>query len=369
MAGRFEYALACQDDDPALRGLLRQIAMPGDITLAFLREPSYFMAEQAGCVSSQVLVCRDRQQDGRIVGMASRSVRDVYIEGRPTRVGYLGMLRGVPESRGNIGLARGYQYLKRLHADGSVPYYFTTILDENAAAMELLTSARGGLPIYHPFTRLVTYLIPLTGRYRASGPEGIVTRVRREELAEAVGYLNEWNSGHQFAPVYTLPDILGETSLLPAFAWENLYICRNGPEDRIRGTLAVWDQESFKQTVVSAYSPKMQAARPLYNLYAAARGTPTLPPTGRSIKLLYAICASGDAEAFAHLLQQVRAGWHGEGYDYLAVGFNAQHECATYADRLATQRIKSTLYTVHWPEDAVTLPQQDRPVHTEIATL
>lgn len=199
MAGRFEYALASQDDDAALRGLLRQIAMPGDITLAFLREPSYFVAEQAGCVSSQVLLCRDRQQDGRIVGMASRSVRNVYIDGSPTHVGYLGMLRGVPESRGNIGLARGYQYLKRLHADGSIPYYFTTILDENAAAMDLLTSARGSLPIYHPFAHLVTYLIPLTGRRRATRSGESVTRVRREQLDEAIAHLNECNSSHQFA--------------------------------------------------------------------------------------------------------------------------------------------------------------------------
>jgi len=369
VAGRFEYALATEDDDAALRRMLRQIAMPGDITLAFLREPSYFVAEQAGCFSSQILVCRDRQQDGRIVGMASRSVRDVYIDGSPARVGYLGMLRGVPESRGNIGLARGYQYLKRLHADGSVPYYFTTMLDENAPAMELLTSARGGLPIYHPFARLVTYLIPLTGRYRASGLEGTVTRVRREELDEAVAHLNEWNNRHQFAPVYTLPDILGETPLLPAFSWDNLYVCRNGPDEKIRGTLAVWDQESFKQTVVTAYSSKMQAVRPLYNLYAAVRGVLTLPPTGRNIKLLYAICVSGDAEAFAHLLRRALAESHGRGYDYLAVGFSAEHECAAYADRLATQRIKSTLYGVHWPDDAVTLPQQGRPVHTEVATL
>lgn len=369
MAGRFEYALATENDDAALRGLLRQIAMPGDITLAFLREPSYFVAEQAGCVSSQVLLCRDRRQDGRIVGMASRSVRNVYIDGSPARVGYLGMLRGVPESRGNIGLARGYQFLKRLHADGSVPYYFTTILDENTAAMELLTSARGSLPIYHPFAHLVTYLIPLTGRHRATGPGEIVTRVRRGQLDEAVAHLNEWNSRHQFAPVYTLPDILGMTPLLPAFAWENLYICRDGPGEGIRGTLAVWDQEAFKQTVVTAYSPRMHAVRPLYNLYAVARGIPTLPPAGRSIKLLYATCVSGDGVAFAHLLRWVCAEWHGRGYDYLAVGFSTEHECATYAERLATQRIKSTLYAVHWPEDAVTLPQQGRPVHTEIATL
>ena len=369
MAGRFEYALATEADDDVLRELLRQIAMPGDITLAFLREPSFFLAEQAGSVASQVLVCRNRQQ-GRIVGLGTRSVRCVYIDGSPTRVGYLGMLRGIPEERGNIGLARGYQFLKRLHADGAVPYYFTTILDENTPALELLTSARAGLPIYQPFAHLVTYLIPLAGRRRNLGNPagaGAVLRGERALLGEATAYLAEWSSQHQFAPVYSLQDILGESTLLPAFSWENLYIYRG--QGAVRGTLGVWDQQSFKQTVVAAYSRRMQAVRPLFNLYAAARGIPRLPRAGDGIKLLYATCVSGDAPAFDRLVQQVCAEWSGKGYDYLAVGFGTESTCAPIASGLATQRIKSTLYAVYWPDDDVALPQADKPVHPEIATL
>ncbi|HZU00055.1 MAG TPA: hypothetical protein VFA10_10355 [Ktedonobacteraceae bacterium] len=67
---RFEFALAGEAEDAALRTLLRHISMPGNITLAFLREPSFFLAEQAGSVSSQVIVCKDRQKD-RVVGMGS----------------------------------------------------------------------------------------------------------------------------------------------------------------------------------------------------------------------------------------------------------------------------------------------------------
>src|SRR5438876_7069697 len=105
----FEFVLAGEAEDETLRTLLRHISMPGNITLAFLREPSFFLAEQAGNVTSQVMVCKDRQR-GQIVGMGSRSIRDVYIDGKPTRVGYLSMLRGLPEVRGNIALARGYRY-------------------------------------------------------------------------------------------------------------------------------------------------------------------------------------------------------------------------------------------------------------------
>src|SRR2546427_4471495 len=48
----------------------------------------FFLAEQAGNLASQVIACKDRQT-GEIVGMGSRSVRSVYINGRPEHIGYL----------------------------------------------------------------------------------------------------------------------------------------------------------------------------------------------------------------------------------------------------------------------------------------
>src|ERR1700737_4003000 len=91
---RFEFSLASEAEDEALRALLRHISMPGNINLSFQREPSFLLAEQAGSIASQVMVCKDRTKD-QIVGMGSRSIRNVYIDGKPAQVGYLSMLRGV----------------------------------------------------------------------------------------------------------------------------------------------------------------------------------------------------------------------------------------------------------------------------------
>ncbi len=366
MGGRFEFSLATEADDRELRELLRQIAMPGNITLAFLREPSFFLAEQAGSTASQVILCRDRKL-GLLVGMASRSFRSVYIDGKPTNVGYLSMLRGIPQARGNPGLARGYQYLKQLHADGAAPYYFTTILDDNTEAMRLLTSRRGGLPVYKPAARLLTYLLPLARKQRRHQPHSAVSRGEQDHLPQAVTFLQEWNSRYQFAPVYTLQDMLGQSTLLPGFSWQDLYVYRK--ELKVLGTLGVWDQQSFKQTIVTDYSRKMQTIRPMYNLYASVRGIPRLPRAGADINVLYAAFTSGDKPVFAELLSQLRDDWSGRGYDYLSVGFPAGHGCASVAARFATQRIASTLYIVYWAEDDMVLPKGSRLVYPEIATL
>ena len=363
---RFEFALAEEADDDALRALLRQISMPGNITLSFQREPSFFLAEQAGSVASQVMVCKDNKL-GQIVGMGSRSIRPVYIDGQAAQVGYLSMLRGLPESRGNIALARGYRYLRELHSDGAVPHYFTTILDDNIEAKALLTSARAGLPIYKPVAGLLTYLIPLTKNPVRKHSDEAVSRVEEDQLTEAVAFLQRWNSRYQFAPRYTLQDMLGQSRLLPGFSWENLYVYRE--DGRVSGTLGIWDQESFKQTVVMAYSRQMQFIRPFYNLLAHIRRRPRLPPVGEDIHVLYAAFLSGNSAAFTSLLVRACADWAGKGYDYLSLGFCEGSELAPMAARYAAQRLASTVYVVYWQDESVALPDLDKPVHVEVATL
>jgi hypothetical protein len=363
---RFEFALAGENDDDALRTLLRHIAMPGNITLSFQREPSFLLAEQVGCVTSQVMICKDRSKD-EIVGMGSRSIRHVYIDGKPAQVGYLSMLRGIPEARGNIALARGYRYLLKLHADGAVPYYFTTILDDNTDAKALLTSARGGLPVYKAVARLITYLIPLRRNRIRKSASNPVSRVDQHQLPKAVAFLQHWNSQHQFAPVYTLEDMSGRSNLLPDFCWENFYVFQEHGE--VSGTLGVWDQQSFKQTVVIAYSRKMQFIRPFYNVYAYITGNPGLPQAGADIKLLYAAFLSGNADALGALIERVRMDWSGKSYDYLSVGVCEDNTFSSIASRYATQQISSTIYIVYWQDASVSLPEMGIPVHIEIATL
>ncbi len=68
------------------------------------------------------------------------------------------------------------------------------------------------------------------------------------------------------------------------------------------GTLGVWDQQSFKQTVVTAYSKKMQFIRPFYNLLACMQGNPRLPRAGANINILYAALLSRNKPVFTELM-------------------------------------------------------------------
>ncbi len=369
MNNRFEFRLAGKAEDGALRAVLRQAHMPGNVSLAFSREPSFFTAEGAGSITHQTLVYQD-QKSGKITGIGGRSVRKVYVDGIKKTVGYLSSLRLLPESRSCMTLVRGYRFLRSLHGDGEVPYYFTTILDENRYAQQILESGRAGMPIYVPVGVFVTYLIPLRTKYLSGKLQHEVLACDKDTLPKAHECLSEWNRRHQFAPAYELGDMIGDTGLLPNFSFKNLYVCKEKGE--VVGTLGVWNQQSFKQTVVTDYSAKMKVIKPFYNGIARLRGYPMLPNVGENIRSVYASFMSSkddNPEVLGSLIERARVDWSGQGHDYLLVGLSEKHKLTTTARRMASNELRSKIYLVHWPEENVILPGNESAAHLEVATL
>ena len=93
---RYRFDLATPDDDASLRTLMADTPTEGDIAITFHREPSWFAGAVVDGKCRQVVACRD-VGTGRIVGFGCRSLRDVYVNGRPAVVGYLSSLRLLPE--------------------------------------------------------------------------------------------------------------------------------------------------------------------------------------------------------------------------------------------------------------------------------
>ena len=89
---------AAPSDDAGIRALMQRQTMPGRISLAFAREPDF----SRGCAVTgedfKIVVARARDE---IVGVACRSVRNVFLNGRETRLGYLGQLRVDDRFRGD----------------------------------------------------------------------------------------------------------------------------------------------------------------------------------------------------------------------------------------------------------------------------
>src|SRR5687767_2965736 len=168
------FELACADDDPGLRRLLRENAMRGSISLSFEREPNYFKASAIEGPFHQTIIARERES-GNVIAFGNRSIRPLFVNGELQDTGYMSQLR-VDAAYGKglylaRGLAGGFRKYRELHQDGRAPFYLTSVIEDNLPARRLLTSGLPDYPHAQEYTRMFTYAIyPVRHRRALSLP-------------------------------------------------------------------------------------------------------------------------------------------------------------------------------------------------------
>jgi hypothetical protein len=348
---RYRFELATPDDDVDLRHISAATPMEGQIAVAFRRDPSWFAGAVVDGRFRQVVACRDLRT-ARIIGFGCRSVREVYVNARPARVGYLSSLRALPEHR-NLGLlARGYATFRELHGDGRVPFYLTTIAAGNNTALKVLTSGRAGLPSYHPAGKFHTVAIALSGKRRVTKCDGLTVRSARvEDLSGLLDFLAAEGPRRQFFPRLEANDFLSPEGAMRGLSLDMLLLAER--RGRLVGTLAGWDQHSYRQSVVHAYQGWLQWARPLYNTWAGLRGRPCLPQPGGVFRYLTGalpVVADDDAHVFAALLEALRNRAAGGPRTYLLVGLHESDPLFPVAQRYQAACYVTHLFHVCWAD-------------------
>jgi hypothetical protein len=382
----FIFDLATPADDPAIRRLLANNPVPGQVTVTYEREPDYFL----GCGTMgrfcQVLVARC-QPDGEVAAVATRTTRPLFVNGQIEEVGYIGQLRVDERFRGRWVVSGGFHYFHHLHADGRVAGYITTIIEGNTQAQGLLVErARRHFPIYREVDRLCTVaiilkkpLFRLCSRNRHHAPEQSLPLGRTAleirpatltDLPAIVAFLQQYGAAKQFFPVYTQNDFCtGPTTL--GFQVEDFIIARRQGE--IVGIIGLWDQSSFKQTVVRVYKGTLGRLRLLYNGWLRLSGAKPLPSPGQPIHFAYAsfICiAENSRDIFGTLLHQVYNLAVERGYAYLMVGLSTRDPLLEVAQGYTHIPYFSRLYTVCWPDEAAFHERLDQRIpYVEIASL
>ncbi len=370
---RYEFQLATRADDSQLRALLAATPMPGRIAVSFRREPSFFDAAVVEGDFHQAVVCRDTQAD-RIIGCGCRSVRQRFVNGQPTAVGYLSSLRVLPEYR-NLGLlARGYAFFRRLHRDGKAQVYLTTIAEGNDYALSVLTNERAGLPRYAFAGRYYTAAIPILRRRRRTTRSEADLHVREATARDReclIAFLQEAGANRQYFPCLRADDFFEAGSTFRDLAPEELLLAfRRG---RLVGTLGVWNQVNFRQSVIESYGRHVRWFRPIYNAWATIRRRPRLRRVGEPLRCLMAAIPTvqtGDSEAFEALLQAAQARAAGTNADYLLVGLHETDPLLPAARRHAAATYVTRMYLVSWEDGhAFRARLDDRPSYLELGFL
>lgn len=352
---RYRFELAEPRDDAAVRSFLRHCVMPGQLDLTFQREPSYFSGGGNFGHFHQTMVCRDSKAE-EIVGVGCRSVRQVHTDGQPGPMGYLSMLRSAERVRSGMLLARGYQFLRSLHNDGRANTYLTTIADGNERALSVLTSGRAGLPTYEPLGSYHTYAIatgPRSGNSSSAHDPAIDQAIGNPNLNQVLAFLGSHAKSRQFMPDYNESDFGTGDATFREMATDDVFGYQDG--GHLRGVMALWDQRSFKQTVVHGYRGPLGPLRVAHNLIAPILGRPKLPPPGSQLNYGFvAIPAveNDDPVVFRALLGSVVRQARQKGLDYVLFGCHESDPLRKPAEAMSFLTYSTHVFLVSWNDEA-----------------
>jgi hypothetical protein len=132
---------------------------------------------------------------------------------------------------------------------------------------------------------------------------------------------------------------------------EDLLLAIRG--ERLVGTLAGWDQQRFRQTVIEGYHGPLRWLRPLYNGWARLRGAPRLPAPGESLRHILAalpVCANDDDGVFNRLLDALIARSAGGDCSYLLVGLHDGDPLLPVLRSYRAAWYTTRLYQVCWDD-------------------
>jgi len=348
--------VASRRDDPGIRALVERQAMPGRISLALAREPDF----STGCLVTgdehRILVARSAG-DGQVVGVACRSVRRLFLNGREERVGYLGQLRVDDRFRGRWLVSRGFSLLEQMHRDDPLPAYLASIVDGNDEAVGVLvTRRRRSFPSFREVAPYQTLALSLRRTRQPLNDAETIVPGSRVDAGELVRFLRTEGARRQLFPAWTEDDLRNLSAL--GLTLEDVRVAVRG--SAIVGVMALWDQSAYKQTVVRGYSGWLRAL------------TPILPRAGAIVRHAYAslICVlDDDPRVFAHLLRDVYRLARARGFQYLLVGLDARDPKLGVARAYPHYSYPSRLYFARWPGAPRQEDPDERLVYVDIATL
>jgi hypothetical protein len=358
------FAVATRADDAAIRRLLRENPMRGAVTLTLEREPGYFQGTALAGGEDQTIVAFERD---RLLCMGRCTIREAWLNGRAQRVAYLAELRLDATAQGRFDiLRRGYRFFHELQRASPADFTFTSIATDNTRARRLLERGLPGLPRYEFLGGLTTLLISTRPRRLFARPkQDVLETTTADELAE---FFNRSASCYQLAPIWTPERILrlGTHGL----AADSFGVVRtNG---RIIAAGALWDQRSFRQTVIRGYSRSLACVRPIVNTLGGLLGFSPLPRAGSVLShaFLSPFAASPDV---ASLLPSVVSAFcrraAAKGIDYLTLGLPSNDLRLTGLRRcFRTRTYASRIYRVRWPGDPA-CEIDSRPILPDVALL
>jgi len=363
------FTLASEEHDGAIRRLLRENPMHGEVSLSFEREPNYFFSKELAGGRDQTILAFEGQ---RLLCMGRCSTRSRYVNGQLRRVAYLSELRLDSQARSRFDiLRRGYQFFGQIQSDDPPELCFTSIAADNDRARRFLERGLPGMPAYKFIAGFTTFLIPVPrpsqlGPSERLGVSSVSATMAR--WSDLVAFLNAHGKEHQLASHWTVDDLYSLANFGLSLADVQVVV----EDGQIIACGGLWDQRCFRQTVVRGYRTKIGRGRHLINLSATLFGTPRLPEIGSvlavGILCPFAVRTTGE-RVLLPLLESLLFVGARRGLEFIALGFaDDDHRLAIIRKRFRCREYRTRLYEVQWGERAEAISKA-HPCLPEIALL
>jgi len=352
------------EDAPGVRSLLRKTPFGRRISLTLEADPIH-RHDLTDPGRTHLVVATRSPTPRNILGLAERSVHDVWLDEQPARIGYLGQLRRLPGEEITLRrLREGFDLMEQHRLADELPVDFTSILADNVSARRLLERGLPGLPRYEPAGTVLT--LTFAASRAARSPSGGIRVLQRDDRDETLACLRRNLRRRQLAPQLSLA-----VFELPGTHW---FLALQ--DARITGCLALWDQRSFKTVTIHDYAPWLRRFRFPINLARRFTGSSPLPPRGTRLPLAFLSFLATDSDdpaAIVPLIAAAAAAARERDLKFLSLGLPERHAALPLLRKLLLPEVTSSIiYLVHPPKSPrqqATLVETSLSIHPEIALL
>ncbi|TNF26562.1 MAG: hypothetical protein EP329_21000 [Deltaproteobacteria bacterium] len=315
------FRRATLDDNEALVALAAACPMKAAMTLCVHRAPDFFALNRVQGDPWVVFVAEDPRAG--VIGCVAGAVRHVWLRGRPKSVMYTVDFKLRPDFRGR-GLADRLLRMGWPECEAREVPSLMGILAGNAPIERRLLNPPEGIPKPARLGTVRVYSLLLPG-LTLSRPSRRI-RVRRAGPADLPEMLALWERvgrSREGAPVLDASAFDAFLDRAPGLSLSDYLLAFRG--DRLVGSVGVWNQDAFKETVVLDYRATVSAVRRAHNLVARPLGWPALPERGAPLKALHIVhpfVPGSDPAALTALLHHARRECVGQGASLLELGLD-----------------------------------------------
>lgn len=356
---------ATGDDNRQLIRLAAECPMVGDVSLRIDRGPNFFTLNRLEGERWKVGVAAEGRA---ILGCVAVSERRSFVNGRASRTGYAGDLKVHPAHRNTAIADELSRYCERsfrgLPAASPV---LITVLAGNRSMERRLPGPRG-VPAFNHIGTIRTHSVPILWHRKTSGSIRIAPAEWRD-LNEMATLWERVAPDRQLAPVMSVDAMGSWIRSTPGLAISSYKVAR-AQSGELLGFFAVWDQRTFKQLNVVGYSPRMKAARAMFNLVAPVAGGERMPQTGHALNCVTIahICVPGDRpEVMRALLTSAHNELRRARISFINVGLDTRDPLSSAVDGFLSQPTDVNAYVTKSRFGIPSESLDNAPIHYEIA--